>query len=65
MSSTPVVFDHAQTQAQPAVLKEQILAAMLAAMLGLMLVYAAGFAETAKIHNAAHDGRHSASFPCH
>ncbi len=39
--------------------------ALLAAVLGLALLYAAGFSDIAPLHNAAHDGRHSASFPCH
>lgn len=65
MSSTPVLLDNAQTQARSEVLKDRILPAMLAGALGLVLLYAAGFAETAQLHNAAHDGRHSASFPCH
>jgi len=65
MSSTPVLLDNAQTSARSEVLKDKILPAMLAGMLGLSLLYAAGFAETAQLHNAAHDGRHSASFPCH
>lgn len=36
-----------------------------AALLGLVMVYAAGFSTSAIAHNAAHDGRHSHSFPCH
>jgi cobalt transporter subunit CbtB len=47
------------------VLKDRILPAMLAWRAWLWCCDAAGFAETAQIHNAAHDGRHSASFPCH
>ncbi|MFZ2407212.1 MAG: CbtB domain-containing protein [Methylobacter sp.] len=65
MSSTPVLLDNAQTSTRSEVLKDRILPAMLAGFLGLGLLYAAGFAETAQLHNAAHDGRHSASFPCH
>ncbi len=65
MSSTPVLLDNTQTQVHSEVLKDKILPAMLAGMLGLALLYTAGFAETAQLHNAAHDGRHSASFPCH
>ena len=34
-------------------------------MLGAVMVYGAGFVETAEVHNAAHDMRHSQSFPCH
>jgi Probable cobalt transporter subunit (CbtB). len=65
MSSTPILLDNDQTQAHSEALKDKILPAMLAGLLGLGLLYAAGFAETAQLHNAAHDGRHSASFPCH
>jgi cobalt transporter subunit CbtB len=42
-----------------------IAASVCAAILGLVLLYAAGFAQTAEIHNGAHDTRHSAGFPCH
>jgi cobalt transporter subunit CbtB len=42
-----------------------LLPTLLAAALGLLLLYAAGFSDIAPLHNAAHDGRHSASFPCH
>ncbi len=36
-----------------------------AALLGLVLVYGAGFAQTDLLHNGAHDARHAAGFPCH
>lgn len=39
--------------------------ALMAALLGLLLVFVAGFAEVGVLHNAAHDARHSAAFPCH
>jgi cobalt transporter subunit CbtB len=42
-----------------------ITAPVCAVMLGLVLLYAAGFAQTGEIHNGAHDTRHSAGFPCH
>ncbi len=38
---------------------------LLAAGLGIVLIYAAGFAHSSILHNAAHDVRHSAAFPCH
>lgn len=41
------------------------LAALFAAVLGTALLFAAGFAETHTLHNATHDARHSAGFPCH
>jgi cobalt transporter subunit CbtB len=37
----------------------------LALMLGLGFVYLVGFAPVSAVHNAAHDTRHSAAFPCH
>jgi cobalt transporter subunit CbtB len=45
--------------------RSQSLAAVCAALVGLLLVYGAGFAETEEIHNGAHDSRHAAGFPCH
>lgn len=36
-----------------------------ALILGFVILYAAGFASTSAIHNAAHDMRHSQGFPCH
>lgn len=39
--------------------------ALLAAMLGLFLIWGVGFSPIAVIHNAAHDTRHSNAFPCH
>ncbi len=41
------------------------LQALLAAMLGMVLLFGVGFAPMAALHNAAHDTRHSAAFPCH
>ena len=39
--------------------------ALSAAVLGLVILYGAGFAPQSAAHNAAHDTRHSAAFPCH
>jgi cobalt transporter subunit CbtB len=36
-----------------------------AALLGLGLVFAAGFANASALHDAAHDQRHAIAFPCH
>ncbi|MBE0434981.1 MULTISPECIES: CbtB domain-containing protein [Methylotuvimicrobium] len=38
-----------------------------AIVLGLTVILGLGFMQDANnyIHNAAHDGRHSAAFPCH
>jgi len=46
-------------------LAERLVPALLAACFGLLLVYAAGFAGIEELHNAAHDTRHAAAFPCH
>lgn len=34
-------------------------------LLGSIILYGAGFVNTAAVHNAAHDTRHSQGFPCH
>jgi cobalt transporter subunit CbtB len=38
--------------------------ALFAALLGIVILYGVGFAPL-EAHNAAHDARHSAAFPCH
>ncbi len=40
-------------------------AILLAAFLGVSLVFVAGFVHSATMHDAAHDTRHSVGFPCH
>ncbi len=40
-------------------------AALVAMVAGLGLVFTVGFAHPELLHNAAHDWRHSMSFPCH
>lgn len=39
--------------------------ALLAALLGLFLIWGVGFSQLSAFHNAAHDTRHSNAFPCH
>jgi cobalt transporter subunit CbtB len=39
--------------------------ALLALMLGLIVVYGVGFTTFPIAHNAAHDARHANGFPCH
>lgn len=36
-----------------------------AVLLGLTLLFAAGFAQANVLHDTAHDMRHAMSFPCH
>ena len=40
-------------------------AAAMAALLGAFLLWGVGFSPIAALHNAAHDARHSLTFPCH
>jgi len=35
------------------------------ALLGVVIVFAVGFAPIDVVHNAAHDVRHVHAFPCH
>ena len=44
---------------------ETLKAAFVALVMGLGLVYGAGFANSESVHDAAHDSRHALSFPCH
>jgi cobalt transporter subunit CbtB len=36
-----------------------------AALLGMSIIYGVGLANSSTLHNAAHDSRHSLTFPCH
>lgn len=35
------------------------------ALAGTALIFLVGFAPMSAVHNAAHDTRHTAAFPCH
>ena len=39
--------------------------AIMAALLGIFLIWGVGFSPVMAVHNAAHDTRHSSGFPCH
>ena len=54
-----------QSASQTATQSQRLTAAISAAILGACLVYFAGFSHIDAVHNAAHDTRHSAAFPCH
>ncbi|HWM71774.1 MAG TPA: CbtB-domain containing protein [Steroidobacteraceae bacterium] len=45
--------------------KDRAIVGALTLFLGLGFVYLVGFAPVSAVHNAAHDTRHSAAFPCH
>ena len=53
------------TVATTSLQSQRIVAAVSDAVLGALLVYLAGFSHIEAVHNAAHDTRHSAAFPCH
>jgi len=61
-----VTTDSIDRSAAPgSVWRDRIAPSLLAFALGAALIYGAGFASKVELHNAAHDGRHSAGFPCH
>jgi cobalt transporter subunit CbtB len=35
------------------------------ALIGALMIFVAGFANAATIHDVAHDQRHAIAFPCH
>jgi len=41
------------------------LPALAAIAFGLLVVFAAGFANSSALHNATHDTRHAFGLPCH
>ena len=45
--------------------KDRVAVGGFALSVGLILLFFVGFAPISAIHNAAHDTRHSAAFPCH
>lgn len=46
-------------------LSQRLILATASCLLGVALIFIAGFAPVDALHNAAHDTRHSAAFPCH
>jgi cobalt transporter subunit CbtB len=62
MSYAPPVDQQALGGLEQLVAQWRALAVM---ALGLAVLYVVGFAGPERIHNAAHDARHSLNFPCH
>lgn len=46
-------------------LSQRLVLAVGSILLGAVLIFVAGFSHIEAMHNAAHDTRHSAAFPCH
>lgn len=53
--------------ASSSIVSSKFLPGFAAIVLGLTIVLGLGFLQDANnyLHNATHDGRHSAAFPCH
>jgi cobalt transporter subunit CbtB len=60
-----IISSTARSASSTTTLSQRLSAAILASILGAGLVYFAGFSHIEAVHNAAHDTRHSAAFPCH
>jgi cobalt transporter subunit CbtB len=58
-------LDPAAAGAEVALAGRPAMAALVAALLGLFILFGVGFANPATLHNAAHDARHAFAFPCH
>ena len=56
-ASRPLVTEHIDASA--------LWPSVAAILLGAFLLFGVGFAQPNLLHNAAHDTRHSAVFPCH
>ncbi|MDB6060132.1 MAG: hypothetical protein JWM78_235 [Verrucomicrobiaceae bacterium] len=54
-----------QTTSTSAAGSRRLAAGGAAMLLGSALLFLVGFAPLPAVHNAAHDTRHSAAFPCH
>ena len=55
-----------QTKAiEPSGIDTDLLGIAGAVTIGLMLLFAAGFAQATVLHDTAHDMRHAMAFPCH
>ena len=56
---------NAQSGLQAVPESKRLLPALAAALLGCVILFGVGLANSETVHNAAHDIRHAAAFPCH
>lgn len=42
-----------------------LMSIVMVALIGVSLVFVAGFANSSVLHGATHDTRHATGFPCH
>ncbi len=45
--------------------QEKVITVVVLGLLGVFVIWGAGFAQSDSLHNAAHDSRHAIAFPCH
>ena len=64
MKSQTIETRALHTDAQASSAKDVLRGALCAALLGGFLIWGVGFSHIEVLHNAAHDARHSAAFPC-
>ena len=62
---TEVVMAVSATSTVTLSANDRLVAGALALLLGAFLVFSAGLANSAVLHDTAHDTRHSYGFPCH
>ena len=62
---TQIIGFRSVTGSQSLPRSDTLAAALLAALLGGVVIWAVGFSPIDVAHNAAHDTRHSVGFPCH
>ena len=56
---------HSRTGLQSVPDTRRLLPALAAGLLGAVILFGVGLANSDVIHGAAHDTRHAAGFPCH
>ncbi|MCJ7526640.1 MAG: CbtB-domain containing protein [Methyloceanibacter sp.] len=61
----PTKFAGGANDAAIALTTARVISIFAAALLGIFIVGGVGFSHIEAVHNAAHDYRHSMSFPCH
>jgi cobalt transporter subunit CbtB len=65
MKTQTIDTSSSRTETQAPSAMDVLGGALCAALLGGFLIWGVGFSHIDMVHNAAHDARHSAAFPCH
>jgi cobalt transporter subunit CbtB len=65
MASKDLLAPSAVGQSATQTLAQRKVVGLVSVFAGLFCLYFVGFAPMAAVHNAAHDTRHGAAFPCH